>query len=183
MASNYGSSMLLIVRHAMPVPSPDVPADEWRLSGEGRAAARGLMSRLPLGARMVSSDEHKAWETLNGNVNGVVRDARFNEISRVGEPWGQDVRRQRRLYVEGMAPAGWESQVDAAKRFEAGVAHALQEAEESPTVIATHGMVMTVWLVSRGAVSQTGAGDFWSGLGFPDCISVGPDGSSWRRFS
>ena len=77
--------MLLIVRHAMPVPSPDVPADEWRLSGEGRAAARGLMSRLPRGARMVSSDEHKAWETLNGNVNGVVRDARFNEVSRVGE--------------------------------------------------------------------------------------------------
>jgi 2,3-bisphosphoglycerate-dependent phosphoglycerate mutase len=167
----------------MPVPSPDVPVHEWPLSGEGRAAARGLMSRLPLGARMVSSDEHKAWETLNGRVNGVVRDARFNEVSRVGEPWGQDVRQQRRLYVEGMAPAGWEPQVDAAKRFEAGIAQALQRADDRPTVIATHGMVMTVWLVSRGAVSQTDAGTFWLGLGFPDCISVEPDGSSWRRFS
>jgi broad specificity phosphatase PhoE len=131
---------------------------------------------------MVSSDEHKAWETLNGGVNGVVRDPRFNEVSRVDEPWGPGVLALRRQYVEGVAPAGWESHVDAAKRFEDGVADLLQEAHDTPTVIATHGMVMTVWLVSRGAVSQTEAGQFWSGLRFPDCISLEPDGCSWRRF-
>jgi len=33
---------LYLIRHAMPVLEPDVPAERWRLGEEGRAAARAL---------------------------------------------------------------------------------------------------------------------------------------------
>lgn len=114
----------------------------------------------------------------------MTRDRRFNEIIRVGEPWEDNFREVRRQYVEGVGHSGWEPHATAADRFEAGVSSVLKEAAVSdpPAVIATHGMVMTTWLVSRGAVSQSAAGDFWSDLRFPDCLIVDTDELSVRRY-
>jgi hypothetical protein len=39
-----------------------------------------------------------------------------------------------------------------------------------PLVIASHGMAMTVWLRSRGRVTEPGT--FWLALRFPDAIVV-----------
>ena len=55
---------LVLVRHAMPDVRPEVPAREWHLGDDGRGAARNLGQMLPVGARLVASDEPKAIETL-----------------------------------------------------------------------------------------------------------------------
>jgi hypothetical protein len=73
-------------------------AHEWPLDEEGRAAARHLTARLPADARLVASEERKAWQTLGGGED-VVRDRRFNEVSRI-EPWEGDFRQRRRVYVD-----------------------------------------------------------------------------------
>ena len=162
----------------MPMASPESPPGSWHLSAEGRAAASALSGVLPARARLVSSDEPKAWETLGGSSE-VTRDSRFNEIIRLGKPWEGNFRELRRLYLEGAAHPGWEPPADAAERFEAGVSDALHEQDDGPTVIATHGMVMTTWLVSRGAVAQSAAAGFWSDLRFPDCFILEADDSMW----
>jgi broad specificity phosphatase PhoE len=143
--------------------------------------AAGLLSVLPSGSRLISSAERKAWETLGGSPD-VLRDARFNEINRVDEPWEGNFRELRRLYVEGLTHPGWEPRADAGARFEAGVTDALQLDDRCPVVIATHGMVLTTWLVSRGVVELADAGGFWSDLRFPDCFHLAADGSSLIRY-
>ena len=58
-------SVLVLVKHSLPVVDPDVPAREWRLSDEGRIRSRILGEELG-GYELdlvVSSDEPKAVET------------------------------------------------------------------------------------------------------------------------
>lgn len=108
----------------------------------------------------------------------MTRDPRFNEVGRGGEPWGGNFLELRREYVDGHAHPGWEPHDLAAERFDAGVADFQRLAAGRPVAIATHGMILTAWLVSRGVMAAGGAGDFWSSLRFPDCIEVRPDGGS-----
>jgi hypothetical protein len=131
------------------------------------------MRALPKDAKLFSSHEPKAWQTLSGSTQ-VTRDHRFNEVSRSAEPWDGNFQEFRRRYVEGATHAGWEPPAEAASRFQAGVFAALSghHATHAPTVIATHGMVLTVWLVSIDAVPSTSAAQFWSHLRFPDCLLV-----------
>jgi broad specificity phosphatase PhoE len=171
--------VLILVRHAMPAVSADRPPHTWGLSEEGRAAAQTLVASLPVGALLASSAEPKAWETLGGAGSGIRRDDRFSEVGRVGEPWDDDFGERRRRYVEGADHPGWERQAGVAARFEAGVVELLGEASGRPVVLATHGMVLTVWLVSRGVVEAGAAGDFWSGLRFPDCFALRAVDSAW----
>jgi hypothetical protein len=49
-------------------------------------------------------------------------------------------------------------------------------------VIATHGMAMTLWLVSVGAVAESDAEGFWRGLRFPDAHLVDRDARTVRRW-
>ncbi len=121
--------MLLLVRHAMPAAAPDSLPETWPLSLAGRAAAADLGAALPEAARLFSSAEPKAWQTLGGG-DGVVRDRRFDEVSRVGEPWEGGFRELRRTYVERVQHPGWEPQRAVADRFDAGVRAALAAAGE-----------------------------------------------------
>lgn len=160
--------MLLLVRHAMPAYGPAVPPHEWTLSAEGWQAARRLIARLPSGARLVSSGEVKAWQTLGGD-GAVTRDRRFDEVTRV-EPWEGDYRELRRAYVDGADHPGWEPRAEVAERFDAGITEQLALAGGHPLVVATHGMAMTVWMTAR--LGLDGSGDFWADLRFPDAHRV-----------
>jgi broad specificity phosphatase PhoE len=161
--------MLILVRHAMPAYSEDVPADEWPLSPDGFSAARQLT--LPAGALLAASNEVKAWQTLE-HAGPVIRDPRFRELSRV-EAWDGPFRELRRSYVDGAALAGWESHEAVAARFDNGVAELVVRSGSRPLVIASHGMAMTVWLRSRGCITEPG--EFWAALRFPDCVAVDLD--------
>jgi broad specificity phosphatase PhoE len=161
----------------MPAHGPHVPARDWHLSHEGRAAATALCARLPSGARLVASSEPKAIQTLEP-AGHPVTDPRFDEISRV-EAYADDFRTARRAYVEGADHADWEPREEVVRRFAAGVA--AQTADAGHVVIATHGMAMTLWLTA--AVGLEDPGEFWAGLTFPDAYVVDLAGRSLSRLT
>lgn len=163
--------MLYLVRHAMPAASEQTDPAEWPLTAEGRQAAELLSEALPADGVYAASAELKSQQTLPGLSPRV--DPRFDEVSRPGEGWRADFRERRRAWVGGQARAGWESHEVAAARFGSGLAAARQEGR--PLVVASHGMVLTNWLVAVGALTRAHAPDFWDELGFPDCWLVSED--------
>jgi broad specificity phosphatase PhoE len=160
---------LVLVRHAMPAYSENVPADEWVLSDDGRAAAERLCAGLPAGALLAASEEPKAWQTLEP-AGDVVRDRRLGEVYRANEPWDGPFRALRQAYVEGVDHAGWEPRSTVVERFDAAVTEFLVRAGGGPVIVASHGMAMTVWLSARIGLAHPGA--FWAALQFPDAIEV-----------
>lgn len=173
--------MLILVRHALPAASPDVPPDEWELSDEGRDAAAMLVASLPAGAILVASAEPKAWMTLGDKL--VIRDPRFGEVRRPVEPWSDDFRAVRAAYVRGEVHDGWEPHADVAERFEAGLDAHRPDDDGAALVIGTHGMAMTTWLVAGGIVSPTDAPDFWADLRFPDALVVDLANGTVERYN
>lgn len=169
--------VLYLVRHAEPAASPEVDSRDWPLTAEGRTAALDLMAELPVDAVFMSSGERKARETLVGVVQPRI-DLRLNEVVRADESWSGDFRTRRRRWVEGHAVPGWESRSAAARRFDAAIA-AGSDSNPRSLVAASHGMVITNWLVHRGLLPAERAGEFWSQLAFPDCLVV--DGATLGR--
>ncbi|WP_446665716.1 histidine phosphatase family protein [Flexivirga sp. B27] len=164
---------VILVRHAAPRVDPVRAAQDWQLSEEGLAAASGLRGRLPDDATLAASDEPKAGATLRAATDAdFVVDARFGEVRRPVEPISDDFRAVRRAWVSGLPTArhrGWETPGAAAARFADG----LDELGGEVVVVATHGMVLTAWLVSVGhLVAGAAAADFWSQLALPDLIEV-----------
>jgi broad specificity phosphatase PhoE len=168
--------VLILVRHATPAFEETVSPTAWPLSPDGRTAARALS--LPTGAVLAASDEVKAYQTLE-HLGEVQRDPRFGEVHRVGEPWNGPYRELRRSYVEGAALPGWEPQGEVAARFDQAIAEFLVRAGGRPLAVATHGMVMTVWLRSRDLVRSPG--EFWAALDFPDALVVDLSGRTVER--
>lgn len=167
---------LLVVRHAQPAVSPDGDPRSWPLSETGRNAARRLGHRLPRTGRWVSSTERKAYETLlyaGHSSIAVTKDPGFDEVRRE-EPFDDDFKARRRAWVDARFDdrhSGWESPQEAAERFELAVREHFANAET--VVVATHGMVLTAWLVhARQRLAPTEAGSFWERMTFPDIIRV-----------
>jgi len=173
---------LVLVRHAMPEIDPTVPAHRRRLGADGRAAAWALGPLLPASAYLVASDEPKAAMTLADaarDAADVVVDADFGEVRRP-DGWVSDHREWARAYVAACVPSagarpadgvhdGWEVPAAVAARFEAAVARHAERAGRRTLVVGTHGMAMTVWLVTRVDLDPAG---IWAALRFPDMIDV-----------
>lgn len=165
---------VFLVRHAMPQLDATASPDDWRLSGGGRAAARALRGRLPPRSRRVVSSERKAQETLALALDEAFEvDRRLDEVHRPREPIDSAVRSARRAWVSGRFDErhdGWETVTDAAARFDAAVR---ARASADDLVVATHGMVLTAWLVFVGTVEAgEAAASFWESLGLPDVVTV-----------
>ncbi|MEZ5091380.1 histidine phosphatase family protein [Nocardioides sp.] len=170
---------LFLVRHAMPEVDPHRSPDSWRLSREGRIAARALRADLPRTPTAVSSPEIKAVETLALGIDRpadrIVTDDGFAEVLRPGEPFDDEVAARRRAWVEGRLDGrhdGWETPGEAATRMQSAIDR--HRPERAALVVATHGMAMTAWLTACGHVADgAAAGEFWSQLRFPDVIRLG----------
>lgn len=168
--------MLILVRHAEPEAAPAEDPRTWPLSPAGRRAARQLRDRLPQAGRWVSSTERKARETLECAAVGARRigqEGRFDEVRR-DEPYDDAFRQRRRAWVDGTLDdrhLGWETPEEAAARFDRAVADHAKHGV--PLVIATHGMVLTAWLVhARHWLAPEEAGAFWAELAFPDVVML-----------
>lgn len=164
--------MMYLVRHAMPAIDTDVDPPAWSLSKDGVAAARRLAGALPGRAEFVSSEEPKAWQTLDPDgIRDIRRDRRLGEVRRT-ETFSDEFRRIRRSYVSGSDLPGWEDRAEVARRMGAGVREATGRASGGDLVIASHGMAMTVWLSQ--AVFLADPGGFWEELRFPNPLGAGP---------
>jgi broad specificity phosphatase PhoE len=167
---------LVLVRHAMPIVEPAVPAERWHLGPTGRAAARALRPLVAAPAYYVASTEPKAVQTLQeiaGDTN-VITDAELVEVRRP-HLWSDDstYRGTARSYVEGTRPDGWEPHDQVARRLDHAVtSHAAAAAVQGRTlVVGTHGMALTIWLASRYLLEPDPA-QFWAALRFPDLIEI-----------
>jgi broad specificity phosphatase PhoE len=107
--------MPTLVRHAAVVVDPAVPSSDWRLSAEGREAARSLA--LPPGAAL-TSPEPKARETAELAGLAAVVDERLREVSR---PWSDDYVTEIERWFAGEEPEGWERREDAIARLRAAL--------------------------------------------------------------
>jgi broad specificity phosphatase PhoE len=167
---------VIILRHAEPDIQPDQSPAEWRLSPTGRAAAAAVGQQRLCAALLASSGEPKAVETIRLAAGvqpaSIHIDDRFGEVRRPGEPFDDNHGVRRRAWVEGRSDTRhetWETPVQAAHRFQRG----LDGIDADRVAVATHGMVLTAWLVSIGHVEAgSAAGEFWAGLRFPDVLTV-----------
>ena len=153
----------------MPAFGPEQPPDQWKLSPEGQRAAAALGPHLPPAAYLSASTEPKAWQTLSPFGRPHL-DRRFGEVVRVGEPYDANFRELRLSYVTGQDHPGWEARTEVVARFDAAIAHHLALADGAPLVVATHGMVMTLWLTARAGLADPGT--FWAELRLPDLVCV-----------
>jgi broad specificity phosphatase PhoE len=170
--------MLILVRHALPAFGPKAPAEEWVLDEDrGRRGAESLVHVLPPDARLVSSLEPKARQTLEP-TGPVATDARFNEVWR-DEPFEGDFRSRRRAYVGGVEHPGWEPRGDVVSRFDAGLRDWQATAGDRPLVIASHGMAMTLWLTATVGLDDPIA--FWGDLRLPDAFQIDLAGRTVQR--
>ena len=164
-----------LIRHAAPETRAEIDPAEWPLSAAGRRAAAELATRVPNGVALASSTEAKAIETLclaAGRTPAELRlDHRFGEVVRPGEPFDDDYMNRRLAWVVGRPDDRhntWETPEQAARRFQQGI-----DDLEGDVVVATHGMVLTAWLVSRGVIMPGAeAGAFWTELAFPDVVTT-----------
>ncbi len=166
-------SRIYLLRHAMPVLDETVPSADWPLSAQGRTAAQAIGRALPRDGIRLTSPEPKARETLALACPGpAMVDARLGEVCRPPEPIGDGHRAVRRDWVAGRLDQrhrGWESPSHAASRFAAAIA----EHRSDTMVVATHGMVLTAWLVSIGHVEGgQPAARFWEAMALPDVVVV-----------
>lgn len=166
--------MVTLLRHAAPEVLPTVNPAAWSLSPDGRLAATLLRGQLLQGAVLASSSEAKAIETMSLAAGVDLRrlhiDDNFGEVQRV-EPFDEHHCCRRLAWVRSELDdrhIEWETPSQAAERFQAGL-----DLIDGDVVVATHGMVMTAWLVAQGFVEPgPKAGAYWMGLAFPDLITV-----------
>jgi broad specificity phosphatase PhoE len=166
--------VLLLVRHSVPEIDPTRPAEEWRLSEEGRARCGPLATRLagygP--AALVSSTEPKAWETAELLARLLGLDVResdaLRETARRTVPWlaPEEFRRALRALFErpDEVAFGEERAVDALARFSSAV-----EGLDERTIVVSHGTVISLYVASR---TGRDAFELWSGLRLPDLVVV-----------
>jgi broad specificity phosphatase PhoE len=164
---------VVLVRHAMPETDRFRAADLWHLGAKGRAAARQLARALPAGPLVLTSHEPKAVQTaeeISAVRSGeVVVHAGVREARRP-PGWDERYRERARRYVGGQHYIGWEPQEAVVRRFDAAVHAGLDARGDAPLVIVDHGLALTLWLQSVGAVADVES--FWSGLAFPDAWTV-----------
>jgi broad specificity phosphatase PhoE len=168
---------LVLIRHALPLVDPQVPARAWPLSDQGREAARALVDRVrPLGVtRVVSSVEPKAWETgaIVAQRLGVPCSAApgLHEHDREGAPFLGGEEFQRTIAALFARPDelvfGRETANQARDRFAAAVEAVLAEYPDDRIAISSHGTVISLLVAQRTGAD---ARELARGLAMPDLV-------------
>jgi broad specificity phosphatase PhoE len=165
---------VLLVRHSVPEVDSARPAEEWRLSDEGRLRCGPLAARLQAygPSAIVSSMEPKARETaeLVATELGleVQESAALRETARRTVPWleAAEFRRAVRALFERPDEVvfGEESAANALARFSAAV-----DGLDEQTAVVSGGTVISLYAAAR---TGRDAFELWSGLELPDLVVV-----------
>jgi 2,3-bisphosphoglycerate-dependent phosphoglycerate mutase len=165
---------VLLVRHSVPEVDPARPAEEWRLSEEGRRRCGPLaawLARLEP-TRIVTSTEPKARETaeLVGAELGleVEESDGLRETARRTVPWLEagEFRRAMRALFERPDDVvfGEESAEQALVRFSAAL-----DGLGELTIVVSGGTVISLYAAAR---TGRDAFELWSGLELPDLVVI-----------
>jgi broad specificity phosphatase PhoE len=144
----------LYVSHPEVLIDPAVPVPRWGLNARGRErmAAFAVQPWLRRFGRVVSSDETKAIETAEAIAAAldmkteVRRGLHENDRSATGFLPPPEFEATANLFFAHPQESirGWERSIDAQSRIVAGIADALAERPETPTIFCGHGGVGTL---------------------------------------
>lgn len=177
---------LLLVKHAQLQMLPEVNAQRWTLSNEGRESCAWLAEAFAREGvrRIYASLEPKALETAALAAAALGLEVRpregLGENDRTGVGFASQevhVRRFHAFFDEpGTVSMGTESADAAHARFSAAVRRAVEESADETLAIVAHGTVITL-LVSRA----NGLAPFplWESLGLPSYLVLDPDTLAW----
>ncbi|MBW3587925.1 MAG: histidine phosphatase family protein [Actinobacteria bacterium] len=174
---------IVLVRHAKPIVVSRQPSDSWPIGSEGKEASKALALFLSVdvGTTIWSSTERKAEETATEIAKTfslkVQSDVRLREVRR---PWienAQDYAEVATRFLAGERIADWEDRQAAQTRVSEAIEELGGSHDGEYLIAVTHGLVMTLYLESIGAIDARSRGpvdpiDFWSNLGFPDAWRI-----------
>jgi broad specificity phosphatase PhoE len=167
---------LLLIRHSIPEIIPEVPAPQWRLGDEGRAAAAAFADRLRgYDLRFIaSSREPKASETARilaeqiGAPWAVADGLHEHERSRVPflhmDEWNR--RAAEFLTRPDELVFGDETANQARARFRGAVARVLAEHPGGDVAVVAHGTVIALYVDPPDPFA------FWRGLTMPELVEM-----------
>jgi broad specificity phosphatase PhoE len=177
---------LILVKHATPVLTPDVPSNRWVLSAAGQESCCGLAAELRGQGvrRLYSSLEPKALETAARVAVELGLDvwprADLHENDRTGLAFGPAADLERliaRFFDEpGALVMGRETASAAHARFAGAVCAIADETTDAPAAIVAHGTVITLFLAGRSAVRPF---EVWKQLGLACFVVLEGEDLSW----
>ncbi len=164
---------LILVRHALPVVSDNVPSTEWTLPESSMEDCVLLAHCLPraLAPIVYSSSQPKAERTAAVIALRCGLRVETNEASReVDKPeeWfpnDYDYRAAAAAYLRDGGRPGWEEQAVVARRFRDAVDGALAANPKGDLIVVNHGMALSLYLASKAPIDLV---PFWRALTFPD---------------
>lgn len=172
-------SVLVLVKHSLPVVDPDVPAREWRLSDEGRIRSRILGEELG-GYELdlvVSSTEPKAVETAEIAAGAldvpieIVVGLHEHERANVGFLKSERFERSiERFFSRPKDPVFGDETADQAHDRISKAVNGLSDRSRCEKIaIVTHGTVLSLF-VSR--ISELEPFALWKRLGLPSWVAL-----------
>ncbi len=167
---------LILIKHSLATPDPDVPPKQWRLTSEGRDRCRKLATALRIFKPqvIVSSEEPKATETaelLAGRMKLTWHsEPGLDEHRRPYVPEHEFQASMQRFFA---APDergfGDESAMEAHDRFAAAIDAALAREPERNVAIVSHGTVIALY---AAPYFQVGAAALWARLESPSFVVI-----------
>lgn len=173
---------LILVKHGKPTIVPEIPRSKWRLSEEGREAARRFAAVLaPYDpAAVFASPEPKAHDTARAmaealglpvSVDDDLCEQRADENPFVS-PAEIEAQILKALQNPDQLILGEETGAAARARFDRAMTRV---AGEGTRVVVAHGRVITFWLSARFGFDPV---PFWKSLGFNQGVVV--EGGRWE---
>jgi broad specificity phosphatase PhoE len=172
-----GDRRLILVRHALTVQAPAVPAELWRLADGAREACLGLAEQLRrLGPkRIVTSIHGKAAGTgrFLAEALALPRETAvgLEEHERTGVEYLADeefLAALKRLFTRpNELVLGTETATEALNRFEAALRSRLESAPGENLVVVSHATVMALFMARHNSLDSF---ELWKTIGMPEAF-------------
>lgn len=168
---------LILVKHSLPKIVENIPAREWRLSGEGQIRAHRLAERLSCYQPevIVSSIEPKAQETAeivarrNNLEFHIVEDLHEHDRSKTSYLSKDEFQSSVRIFFENpnVLVFGSETADQCYIRFHQAVHSVLNTHGDKSIVIIAHGTVISLFVSRLTGISDL---SLWNELGLPSFV-------------
>jgi broad specificity phosphatase PhoE len=168
---------MILVRHSLPEIVPSIPANEWRLSEEGRQRCLPLAKNLtPYQPQLViSSEEPKARETAE--LIATELGLPFQTASGLHEHLRKYVPYVNKEHFEKSVAGffdrpnklvfGEETAIQARDRFSAAVEGLMTQDSDRSKIVVAHGTVMTLYITEKTGFDPY---PFWQQLALPSFV-------------
>ncbi|HEY1929933.1 MAG TPA: histidine phosphatase family protein [Caulobacteraceae bacterium] len=177
---------VILVKHAAPVLTRNVPSNRWVLSAAGQESCRALAAGLRGQGvrRLYASLEPKALETAARVAIELALDVRpradLHENDRTGLAFAPAADLERLIARLFDAPdtlvMGHETASAALARFAAAVRAIAGESGDAPAAIVAHGTVITLFLAARSALRPFA---IWKELGLACFVVLEGEDLGW----